>query len=413
VIFLLKLLWKIVRLLVKLVLLPVRLLLRLVGVTSDSDGSAGGAAAAAAAASASAAAGAAANRREEEQTQQSTAPPRQVAPGTHQNYDRFRKAIYAYAAFGALTFLSIAIEFDVAGDLPLVPMALSIGLPLAVGYWTRTETKAAWGVGMAFAAVMLVLSLLGTAVGLSLGQQLDAAAGGGFTGILGLFGLLQAATLGAALYFGATGRAVALGGPAVAVSSEAASAADADTDAPSDGTVASSAEPSETADTEPSPSAVDEDSATTAASASSGAAGSRESGTAAAGGTAADTTPDEGTAPEETVQPDGEVESEEPTPPDEEPPPALELLAERAASTADPAAVRELGDALATAEPDDGLPDEAVAALETCAEADDPDVRVAVCDACAAVEVDAVDEIVRRLRIDTNDRVAAAAMEVY
>jgi hypothetical protein len=406
VIFLLKLLWKIVRLLVKLVLLPVRLLLRLVGVTSDSDGSAGGAAAAAAAASASAAAGAAANRREEEQTQQSTAPPRQVAPGTHQNYDRFRKAIYAYAAFGALTFLSIAIEFDVAGDLPLVPMALSIGLPLAVGYWTRTETKAAWGVGMAFAAVMLVLSLLGTAVGLSLGQQLDAAAGGGFTGILGLFGLLQAATLGAALYFGATGRAVALGGPAVAVSSEAAGAADADTDAPSDGAVASSAEPPETADTEPSPSAVDEDSATTAASASSGAAGSRESGTAAAEGTAADTTPDEGTAPEETVQPDGEVESEEPTP-------ALELLAERAVSTADPAVVRELGDALATAEPDDGLPDEAVAALETCAEADDPDVRVAVCDACAAVEVDAVDEIVRRLRIDTNDRVAAAAMEVY
>lgn len=428
-VFTLKLLRKLVGLLVKLVLLPVRLLLRLVGIGSNRGGSGGSAAAAAAAGAASAAAGAAANRGTEETTTATTEPAAApVDPGTRENYDRFRKALYVSAALGALPYLAIAVEFGFAGDLPLVPVAVSIGLPLAVGYWTRTETKAAWGVGMAFAAIMLVLSLLGTAIGVSLGQQLDAVGGGGFAGLLGLFGLLQSAALAAALYFGAVGRAVALGGPAAAVSGETAPA-EPTTDEPSGGsaTGSSAAEgpPATTAsapaeESAASPSAAGGSTAsgggnTTGATAASTDDGIAEADAADATGAVAE---DHGSATDAETATEGEdavsdEEALEAGGAGEDAGPDLEPLAERAAATEDPAAVRELGDALAAAEPADGLPDEVVTALETCAEADDPEVRVAVCEACEAVETGATDEIVRGLRIDTNDRVATAAMEAY
>jgi len=89
--------------------------------------------------------------------------------------------------------------------------------------------------------------------------------------------------------------------------------------------------------------------------------------------------------------------------------PTVETIADRAASTQDPSDIRDLGER-ANEEP---VPEEAIRALKSCMEAEDPDVRVAVCEACGEIPGEEVESILGRLRIDTNDCVAEAAMDAY
>jgi hypothetical protein len=201
----LKLIRKTIGLLVKLVLFPFRLAMRLVGMRSG--GSASDEATAAATATTGAAAGTA-ERRDDQST--APAPEVEVAPGTRQNYDRFRKALYAYAGLGALSFLLSTVVGGVGGT-SLVSIVLSVALPAGLGYWARTGTKAAWGAGMVYAGISLVLSLVGS-IAVSLIDLPAGAIGdvGGLLGLVALLGLVQAGVLAVALYFGATGRAVAL-----------------------------------------------------------------------------------------------------------------------------------------------------------------------------------------------------------
>jgi hypothetical protein len=83
------------------------------------------------------------------------------------------------------------------------------------------------------------------------------------------------------------------------------------------------------------------------------------------------------------------------------------VLADLRDGTATPEAVRSLGDRL----PDDDLPGEAVTALERGADASDPEMRLAVCEVCATLEDDRARELLKRRRIDPDDRVANAAVE--
>jgi len=66
----------------------------------------------------------------------------------------------------------------------------------------------------------------------------------------------------------------------------------------------------------------------------------------------------------------------------------------------------ELGETLAGGE----LPDDVATVLERHADADDPDVRLAVCRVCAESEGERASALLRRLRIDPDDRVANAAV---
>jgi hypothetical protein len=83
------------------------------------------------------------------------------------------------------------------------------------------------------------------------------------------------------------------------------------------------------------------------------------------------------------------------------------VLADLRSGTATPEVVRSLGGRL----PGGDLPDDAVAALERGADADDPEVRLAVCEVCATLEDDRARELLKRRRIDPDDRVANAAVE--
>jgi len=77
--------------------------------------------------------------------------------------------------------------------------------------------------------------------------------------------------------------------------------------------------------------------------------------------------------------------------------------------SADAGDVRDLAAALERQPPTAA----ATEALETWSRADDADVRVAVCEACANAGTDDAEAILKRLRIDTNDRVTNAAIDAY
>jgi hypothetical protein len=456
-IFLLKLLRKILGLFLKLVLLPFRLVLRLVrgsdGNSSQDDSTVASAATSAATAAASSAAATAGETaddvRDSQATTAGTGQP--VDPSVRTNYDRFRKALYAYAGLGALVYVFVLVQFGAPVRAILAPLAVGTVLPAALGYWAHTGSRLAWGAGMAYAALFVLLSFAGTIGVVNLGpsatRAFDDLLGGGVVMLLGVLSLLQVGSLAAGLYFGATGRAVALGAstavsqPATGESEAAAAEASpqqqpdgAPTEPSSDtasaqrsGTPAAS-ERSETTTPETGEtghgaggtptdagssveSPADGTTATDAADPGATDAGTADAASAAAGtpGAASKTAgpTDAGTAAGEPAAAEAATESDDRGADDT--PSAVAGLAEEAASTRDPEAIRNLGDRI-----DGGpVPDEVVTALETCAEADDPDVRVAVCDACAAITDDEVASILGRLRIDTNDRVATAAMEAY
>ena len=420
-IFLLKLLRKILGLLLKLLLLPVRLLLRLAGRAFDSGSSDDGSEPSTTSASdetteasgppdTSAAAGEAADRSEE-----STTEPERAPPGARRNYERFRKALYAYAGLGLLFYIVLSVGFGLPGATVVPALAVSVAIPAGLGYWARGRTRFAWGAGMAYAGLFGLLSLVGTfgivgTLGPSAPRAAENVTNGGVLMILGAFSLLQVGSLVAALYFGATGRAVALGTsePTTTPSPDTAAAAAASEESPEPaGQAAEQSEPpvseerfqgSPPAPDRTAPAGPGDTSADLAPSGSTAdATGSATRSSDAAGDTAA------AAASEEPPVSDAA------SAPDDESPPAAEQLAAEAISADDPAVVRELGDHV----DDERVPDAVLRALETCAEADDPDVRVAVCDACEAIDAEATEGIVRRLRIDTNDRVATAAMEAH
>lgn len=425
-IFLLKLLGKILKLFVKLLLLPFRLVLRLVRGSSDDSSSDDGMVASAATSAATAAASSAtATAGETGDRQASPAEVEQeVAPASRTNYDRFRKALYAYAGFGTLFYVFLWAEFSAPIGAMLVPLAIGIGVPVALGYLARTGSRLAWGAGMAYAGLFLLLSFAGTVGLANLGPSATRAfndiLGGGVVMALGALSLLQTGSLAAALYFGATGRAVALGG-ATAVTDPSTDGSEAAPVEESTRNGASTEQSTGTASEQrPEEPAVSERTGTSTADTGRTGDGTErtatDTGSAPAGATAAETvsaetpdvettdaeTPNAGTAAAEVTAESSDGAADATTP-------AVAGLAEEVTSTRDPADIRELGDRV----DDEPVPDDVVTALETCAEADDPDVRVAVCDACAELPDDAVESILGRLRIDTNDRVATAAMEAY
>jgi hypothetical protein len=75
------------------------------------------------------------------------------------------------------------------------------------------------------------------------------------------------------------------------------------------------------------------------------------------------------------------------------------------AQTVTPEKLIEMGETL-----DDELPTNVATVLERHADSDDPDVRLAVCRVCAEIEDKRATDILKQLRIDTNNRVASAAV---
>ncbi len=73
--------------------------------------------------------------------------------------------------------------------------------------------------------------------------------------------------------------------------------------------------------------------------------------------------------------------------------------------TVTPEKIIEMGETL-----DDELPTDVATVLERHADSDDPDVRLAVCRVCAEIEDKRATDILKQLRIDTNNRVASAAV---
>ena len=71
-----------------------------------------------------------------------------------------------------------------------------------------------------------------------------------------------------------------------------------------------------------------------------------------------------------------------------------------------PDKIRALGDELPTKD----VPKEAITALRRYEDADDPDVRSAVCELCSSIEDEWADDILKNRRIDTNDQVATTAI---
>jgi hypothetical protein len=71
-----------------------------------------------------------------------------------------------------------------------------------------------------------------------------------------------------------------------------------------------------------------------------------------------------------------------------------------------PDKIRALGDELPTKD----VPEEAITALQRYGDADDPDVRSAVCELCSSIEDEWADDILKNRRIDTNDQVATTAI---
>ncbi|RJX44126.1 hypothetical protein DM826_03360 [Halonotius aquaticus] len=55
--------------------------------------------------------------------------------------------------------------------------------------------------------------------------------------------------------------------------------------------------------------------------------------------------------------------------------------------------------------------DEVLAALDEWADSDDPEIRIAVCEACAEIEDSKSEDILQLLKIDRNDRVMRAATD--
>jgi hypothetical protein len=348
------------------------------------------------------------------------------------NYERFRKVLYAYAVL--TLFLGLA----------TAPIAAIIGAAFWAGlaYWARNGSKIAWGVAMGFLGFNLVILLI--AVLAIMNSTVP-----GLGEMVLFIGLVWWALYLLPLYFGFKGRSIALGNSTDAepsANTTRSQTVSAGTNAPSSAgrtTVqeGNSSESTGGGATTASSTAVASD---VAADASGGQAAEKS----AAGADAVDdpSTPDEregaeapettpSTAPEQheiqpplsgsgpettpSTAPEGssdlasDADSDAGTAPGSGGPsedvPTVETIADRAASTQDPSDIRDLGER-ANEEP---VPEEAIRALKSCMEAEDPDVRVAVCEACGEIPGEEVESILGRLRIDTNDCVAEAAMDAY
>lgn len=81
------------------------------------------------------------------------------------------------------------------------------------------------------------------------------------------------------------------------------------------------------------------------------------------------------------------------------------MAADTEKQTVTPEKIVEMGETV-----DDELPTNVATVLERHAGSDDPDVRFAVCRVCAEIEDERATNILKRLRIDTNNRVASAAV---
>lgn len=338
------------------------------------------------------------------------------------NYERFRKSLYAYAGFGLLLYVLVWIQFGFAAP-SLGPVAVSVALPAALGYWARGRSRIAWGVGMAYAGLFVLVSIGSVGVVSTLGptasRALQDALGGGVIAVFGLLSLLQIGSLLAGLYFGVVGRSVAFG-EATTVDPEAATGDEPDDPAAQESAVGSADGAGARPTAGEGGSSATPDAPSHEAAASAPAPGT--SGAAATNGidaSVAESADDAGVADGAGSTSDGVADDSEPADSgatgDSEPADdrtanrEVVALAEEATETRSPATVRELGER-ASADP---VPEPVVSALAACADDGDPDVRVAVCDACGALGGEETRDIVGRLRIDSNDRVATAAMDAY
>jgi hypothetical protein len=440
----LKLLKKLVMGTVWLVKLPIRITMKLAGL-ANSDEESRSATPSRANTNAGTTAGATGKRPDTEtqsatsaattDRQQATAPAGGAAAatasaGSLSKYRRFRQSLLAFAGLYALTVLWLLVDtnllaYGFGGQFVIGGLTNGV-VPVGLWYWTRTRSKVAWGVTMGYAAIMLLLSLATTTaftVAVPNSSVFDVQP------ILALLQLASLAVLGAALFFGATGR-TAVGQPgAVApeptesgggtrestgadttASSASPAAAEQSPQASSSRTAAGEASRDRPGD-DPTPSAAstaaDTPSTATAAPATeNGPAENSDpspSDQAESGGATTDATTTTGEA---TVASDDEGTGDDETAADGVSGEIDPLLDSLRAEPPDPETVRELGEAV----PSDSPPEAVVETLAACSRADDPAVRVAVCEVCADLEDPEAESVLERLRIDTNDRVATTAM---
>jgi len=337
------------------------------------------------------------------------------ADAEHQ-FSRFKTYYAAYTGYSffvpILFIVSVgALEYISLGDLLVSSFQVAL-LPGIFAGIARVRKKVTWGIAFGFAVIFTlgsfvsfigILPTFGVFVGESPGFDQPLL----FLITLGQFGLL-----GGILRAGWKGRHAAFDPGSV---DQAARATESTT--PVDRTEpTSSSEPTSVNDQKVSASADTQSETDTVSTASSAPNGTVEPDTSVDATTATQATTETATA---TDSPPEDRESSETHPTeesssgaaqskDERDSPSLEArLSDLENDELTASEIRELGEDLQSEE----VPDQAFTLLEHHATADDPEIRLAVCDVCVDIDDERADEILRGRRIDTDNRVMNAAIE--
>lgn len=327
---------------------------------------------------------------------------------TSNYYDRFYMGLFAIAGLNVLFIITQFIQYELRGAWWKAGLIITVLVPFALGYWVQNSSTQSgeWNIAFVYAVLLLISSTFNEFVGELTGVyfilprprswMLE-----NFTSqfVLIFFSLANYAAICFVVYCGykiRTQGSINEKERGAMTYDDETSAGDSQPSNPNSGgnenDVSSGSEtPGTTASSESSPSGdaladddiVDDDSA-------------GESTTA----TSADDEPSQ-----EKPEPDTEpTTDEEPSTPDVAAPD--EILAQiDDPVTADD--VQRLGTAL-TEHP---ATDEVLAALDEWADSDDPEIRIAVCEACAEIKNSKAEDILQLLKIDRNDRVMRAATD--
>ena len=329
-------------------------------------------------------------------------------------YRRFQNTLAGYVVYVALlpiliVLISGGLRFLSLSDV-LTASLIAAALPAVLAGLARIRSKITWGMAFGITVLLTVgnaLSFLGLGIGSTTGILMGQSPGFGRP-LLYLLLLGEFAFLGFVLRTGWKGRHAVLNTEA-ATETDLNRDADVTTPAEQSPPSASVADTRPTTTDDPAPetsgTAADRtaapkgDTTTQAAGRSGTPDTAKPTAESEAGTTAVTENREEDIATEESAEPAGD---------DEDSNTGLETaLGELETDVIAPGDIHSLGAEL----PTDSVPDDAAAVLEEHADADDPDVRLAVCEVCAGIGEEWAEEILKRRRIDTDDRVVSTAID--
>lgn len=326
-------------------------------------------------------------------------------------YRRFQNTLAGYVIYVALLpilimFISGSLRFLSLSEVLTVSL-VAAALPTVLAGLARIRSKVTWGIAFGITLLLTVgnaLSFLGLGIGSTTGVLMGQSPGFGRP-LLYLLLLGEFAFLGLILKTGWKGRYAVLG-TETATETNLNRGADVTTPAEQSSPSASVTDTRSATTDEPAPeTAADRtaapkgDTTTQATDRSETPNTAKPTAEAEAGTTAVTENKEEDIATEESAEPTGD---------DDDSNTGLETaLGELETDVIAPEDIHSLGAEL----PTDGVPDDAAAVLEEHADADDPDVRLAVCEVCADIGEEWAEEILKRRRIDADDRVVSTAID--